>query len=721
MSQIVQTLCVSTRDAVERDDSKMTFELKIDNPSFKGVKVALGSLEFPMVQYTIEEEWNRLYFSEGIALDESNNTLELRVGEDDYTFHFPLRLNAIQSWRIVGTSIVATCQHPHCLEFIPDIDWSDVEVVASPFGRTSIQDAFFMNRLSIVDEYKFSIPLLTNNFVNDYRYPNAGILVIPTIPNPQIFCRLLNRQCGQVSDVSLSFTFDTKHNRFVPQLKNTLREPVVVQFAQQQPLCRLLGLGMTLVRLDASELKTLETQTFSGWDYVALEPGWYSPAHRPMCTGSPLQFSQEVEEAFNRLFFQLPQSVQTGEITSHYLVFVDPCGHMHFCAVPPGRYTPETFCTHLELEMTRLASTTTEGVMFTVEYTNEEYFVFTCECRAGNNIVSNAPFSLLFNHPKQFNPSRIGFPAQPLIGMSTYRSTHRTHFPRISPLGRSPSNVYRVSEIGHQKRLRIHGTTAPALTGLILAYNNDQSILTLNTYLALLPYANGYQPGDIIKLAPCEKRSILEYDIEQKTWLESTPEPCQLAPQWGRTAIVLSVDESADDTYVMCTVYLRVRQTPDLRNCIGNTIQLHTTTEPFNLCFNLSRSIKPHIVGFGVNAVLWGRHGSIESGNYMVPPFEASSVHCLDHPDYVIMTLDEGRSTGLQHTFGSCNKNVFAKIVLYPLAREMGMMPRDMSLSGTSNLNRFTINFFNPDGEPYKFHGSEFSFSLNLVNVIPQS
>ena len=279
--------------------------------------------------------------------------------------------------------------------------------------------------------------------------------------------------------------------------------------------------------------------------------------------------------------------------------------------------------------------------------------------------------------------------------------------------------MYRVTEVGHQKKLRVHSTTAPVLTGLIVSYNNDQSILKLNTYLAQLPYSHGYQRGDVVKLAPCEKKNIFEYDAEEGSWMESTPEPCELAAQWGRTAIVLHVDASENDMYSMCTVYMRVRQTPALRSCIGKTVQLHTSVEPFNMCFNLYHSIKPHIMGFRPNVILWGRDGSVESNNYMISPFDASGVHCLDHPDYVIMTLDEGRGTGLQHTSGNQNKNIFAKIVLYPLAREMGMLPRDISVAGAANLNRFTFRFFNPDGEPYKFHGSDFSFSLNFINMIP--
>ena len=62
----VHTICFHTRDAVERDDSKMVFEMPSNRVRDSALKVALGSVEFPMVQRTIEPEWGRLYLNEGL-------------------------------------------------------------------------------------------------------------------------------------------------------------------------------------------------------------------------------------------------------------------------------------------------------------------------------------------------------------------------------------------------------------------------------------------------------------------------------------------------------------------------------------------------------------------------------------------------------------------------------------------------------------------------------
>ena len=70
----VATLCFHTRDAVARDDSRLTFEVPGDRLRTDAVRVALGSCEFPMVQWTIEEDWNRLYLNEGVRLDDHGAT-----------------------------------------------------------------------------------------------------------------------------------------------------------------------------------------------------------------------------------------------------------------------------------------------------------------------------------------------------------------------------------------------------------------------------------------------------------------------------------------------------------------------------------------------------------------------------------------------------------------------------------------------------------------------
>ena len=75
----VQTMCFHTRDAVERRDSEFVFDVPFDRRRHDPLKVALASCEFPMTQWTIEPEWNRVYLNEGIHLDSTCNFLEISI------------------------------------------------------------------------------------------------------------------------------------------------------------------------------------------------------------------------------------------------------------------------------------------------------------------------------------------------------------------------------------------------------------------------------------------------------------------------------------------------------------------------------------------------------------------------------------------------------------------------------------------------------------------
>ncbi len=721
--QVAKTFCIQTRDAESRDDSTMTFKLKIDDPRTKGIKIALSSLEFPMTQYTIEKDWNRFYFSEGISFDYDtfSTSIKLKLEEEgtisDHHLDMPIRLNQIESWAVLGNNAVCTCNAPHCLHLLKNVDWGEVEVLCSPFGRTSITNAFKDNTLEIVSPVKFKIPISNTNLEvgTVLKSPNAGFLFVPSIPSPYHFCNILNSAASVNGlPVVLTFRYDQNLNKIITEVFSDKKNATI--YIQESFLSRYIGIFTREKKLEYRKTTVIETEVFQGWDYVELEPGWYSPSHRSYCTGQPLRLSQEVESAFNRLYFPLPERIPSGHITSHFLIFTDPCGHLYTCPVPCGRYTPDILCEYLETQMTKLALKTTEGVEFTVEHI-EDKFRISCEIKEDGKL-SPAPFSLMFNHSMQFDPSKLGFSPQPLIGHDSYVADMKTHFPNTTPTRKQKSclNIYRISEIGHQKKMRIHASTPPVLTGLIIGYNNDDCTLALKTYLGQLPYSHGYTKGDVVKLALSKSVEIFEYDSEEKTWNEATAEPCSLAPKFGRTAVVVGTQEKQD--LEMCTIVLKVRKTPQLSSCIGNVLQIHSFIQPFNFCFTLYKSIKPEILGFRQGCLLWGIDGSIQSGDMMIPPYQGPYCHNLDHTDYVIMMLDEAKSTNLQHTSGETNKNIFAKIVLYPLAREVGMMPKDASLVGSSNITNFTIRFLNPDFTPYHFHGAEFSLSLTLLDVI---
>ena len=165
-------------------------------------------------------------------------------------------------------------------------------------------------------------------------------------------------------------------------------------------------------------------------------------------------------------------------------------------------------------------------------------------------------------------------------------------------------------------------------------------------------------------------------------------------------------------------LWLRVRPTPELVGCINRVVTIHAEVHPFNLCFDLPNSIAASQLGYNKGATQLGLDGATLSGPHHLPPFDAPCAHSLDHPDYVLIYLNEGKkSTGLQHQYGNNTTSPFAKLVLYPMVREERMLPRDTTLLSGEALSTFTMRITNPDGSPYHFHGVNFSFSLNFIKL----
>ncbi len=301
----------------------------------------------------------------------------------------------------------------------------------------------------------------------------------------------------------------------------------------------------------------------------------------------------------------MPERIPSGHITSHFLIFMDPCGNMYNCPVPIGKYTPELLCTHLSNEMTKSASKNVPGVEFDVDYIDGR-FTFNCELRE-DNTVSPVPFSLIFNHSLQFDPSKIGFSAQPLMGMSSYTSEFETHFPKTNTFSgiSGATNVYRLSEQSHEKKFKIHAVTSPILSGLIIGYDNSKGILILRTYLGQLPYSHGYSYGDVVKISYSKSTDIYVYD--DSGWNEMKFDSCPISSEFGRTAIVLEYDENT--IMNMCILKLQVRKTPELSNHTKTLVQIQPEVQPFNFCFNLPKSIKKSMLGFSDACILWGLNG----------------------------------------------------------------------------------------------------------------
>lgn len=757
-AQIVHTVCMDTRDAIHTEEGQFTMKLGGDNPRFQAIKVALGSLEFPITQWTIEEDWNRLYYSEGYRLTSDSSWLHLEERADDETntvmVTLPQHVNEIVEFCRRDGFVKVTCANPHglwvdgrrCL--IDAIDWGDVEIVCGVMGRVSLSALHQEGNVEYLNDNEFIVP----DFKCDVR--GGGFLHVPVYPSPSALCATISFALTYSTALAqYEVEYDPKSNK--ASLRATIWPPessrLVIRLYGSE-LASLLGYPspvhervfnrrrtpQNLVAATSNQYDffntsgtddvplVLPSEPFAGWQYVTLEPGWYTPAQRPMCTGQPLRFQQEVELALNRLHFPVPDRIPQGMATAHFLMFNDPGGTMHNCPVYPGRYTAESLASLLETEMTRLSARSMPGVEFSVEYDAEaERFTFQCEVREEGGQVRPAPFDLLFGHPAQFDPSRIGFGTVSLYGFDAYTSTHRVRVPhRIANSAVRPaSNVYRVTEITHQKRLRVQGTPSPQIIGIITDYDASHSVLRLRTYSGQLPYAHGLHAGDVVQITPCGSTELFVFDPDEGDWKGTTLKRCPIAPSWGRSGVVVECADAgscgppmpAADHVDLC---VRVRSTSELAECIGQVLHLQTEVLPVNLCFGLPKSIPNTHLGFPLGAVQAGLDGMVRSGRSRVGPLDAPAVHALDHPDYILIYLNEGKmSTSLQHQRGSNATSPFAKLVLYPMFREERMLPRETTLLSGESLSVFTLRFANPDGTPYHFHGATFSFSLNFIRV----
>ena len=699
----VATICFHTRDAVEREDSALTFEMPAHRlPVQQATKVALASCEFPMVQHTIEPEWNRLWICEGIHIS-AHATLEVVSHSNGdleesrpVRLTLPPRINQVVSSVRRGRWLEVECADPHGLAGAggAPMDIGDANDAPRVFTATGI-DAPISNFEALTPTRFACSPLAGTTGGEDAVY-----VVSPVCAGPHVLCAWLTQSArGAIPGLRLQFVYDA--------LEDMIRLRVTADGAPDGTIFRVVptslahtcGISTASVRVGGAGSREVPSVQTSLWDYIEAPVGFYAPCHRPMCTGQPLRFGSELEAAANRFYFPLgpPPSALPNATTPHLLVFSSPDGDICIAEVPCGRYTPDGLCSHLE---TAMASAIPKGsatpCAFTVWRDVRNRFCIACEKKGPSGIVQPATFGLLFHHPLNLDPERLGFAAQPLSGAHTYVAPTPTRVASVAVVGdgapkhvRVASNVLRVAEVVSQKRFQVHGSAPPSMVATVEAVTASRvgggAVMVLRTLVNNNLFAHGFQPGDVVQVG--------------------APSGGARAPVWG---VVSSLGKEAT---VVCVHAMRGAAAAD------DVLALTTPAPmPWNLCFCKPRTLPAHLVGFRPRAVLWGKDGSVEDGEGRArPPFEAPYTHCLDHPDYVLMTLSEAGGAGLVHIHRGEVKHIFCKLTLYPLFREERMLPRDTTLLH-SHLSRFTLCFWNPDFTPYRFHGAEFSFSLNFYS-----
>lgn len=654
-------------------------------------RVALASCEFPMVQWTVEEEWCRLYTLSGIALANGECDIIIECGDAVAQVRLPMHHNpATATTR--GPHLVVTCAHPHGLAACDGTPNTTV------FGAADARSAVLLGGAD------GDIPLRDVTLVSDVEFwvrtsaSGTGVhtLHLPRIPSPDALCRMLTAAArgGTSSDVGqITFRYDARCDQVI--LAVTCNASTTSRTACVRATTLARRLGLSTVRVPTTPpTTTLPSETTRLWESTRLTPGFYAPCHRPMSTGAPLRLTSELELSLNRLYFPI---IKSGD-APHQLIFAAPDGHVHAACVPPGRYAPTSLAALLQREMNRAVGDESAYV-FTVRHGNARVFCLSCKRRTDN---VGTPFGLLFHHPLCMQAERLGFPAQPLTGSDTYRASTIVDMPH------RPGGIVRASEITHQKRLRFHVASPPSMVAEVVDAPRT-GVVRLRTHVNRMRYAHGLRPGDVIHVASSNATVVLADDGSERPLAAST---AAHIPSLCRCVVVDDASVGIDDVDLVCVRVPPVRGVGDVLTALVVT----PVTDPWNLATCHAGSVPAALLGVRPGVTQWGIDGSVhDDADRALPPFDAPHVHDLDHPDYVLITFSEGTGTSLEHAYNSENRGVFCKLSLYPLFREERMLPRDTALLG-SKLTTFTIGFWNPDmRQSYHFHGAEFSFSLNFV------
>ena len=209
----VATLCFHTLDAERRAEGEFSFNLPNNRLRTNAVKMTLASCEFPMVQQTIEKEWNRFYYSEEIRItpDMSTMNVVLRDFDDEnseysdelHTIRLPLWVNSARCAKGKGNAIIVETEFPHNLVSSKERLLSEHSIL---MGCEQGDFEIIQQNVEYMDEKTFVIIEGCADLVGH------AILHTPCTPTPRALATALRRSCAEQS-IPLLFSYDDKEDQ----------------------------------------------------------------------------------------------------------------------------------------------------------------------------------------------------------------------------------------------------------------------------------------------------------------------------------------------------------------------------------------------------------------------------------------------------------------------------------------------------------------------------
>ena len=689
------TLCLDSRDAQEVSTGVFSFD--VNTYSANGAtRASLASVELPLTQYNIEEEWNRLYIDEITPLSKEE-VLSINISGSVIEAVLPPSMMKV---RVTNAN-----------DEMPNSGFSiGVPLGSDESGAGLGKVLKFESRHGMVFPSSFPIqPSIINQRglpvrlpstwkkVDDFRI-NVGDMNIPfgeydiSIPQSQSPTILVSQLSDQLNPY-ISITYSDKENNFTFRCTSKPPSSRKENTFEVRPFSRL---GVT--RSLKTDVNNVVTSLKGSWKYVEVSPGWYGPCSKPLsCGGKPEDLLRTLDESLNYGQLVPKEDVPEGRFSAYSLEWVDS-KRRRSIPVPNGKYTMSEL-----LSLLNLAFGNAEPPI-RVTYESKKF-----------TFRSDATFSLLLSY-SSMPLSTLGFTKEDVCeGFQSYTSSFK-----VGPSS-DINGMYRVSL--NPKTSRVNFTSSsPSFACRVV--NVDSSVMKVIPYAMQQPYHLHVEKWGEFTVQPL---LFNEYDCLTKQggeWLKM-----KLQSERGFNSFLAhGVEQPSSltsvDSFLTLTLDHHGVATSDWE---GNMIRISKTQTPFSHASGLlPRSLPSTHLGFPKKVIQWGIDGKSQANTIVVsnnsektiqwflPPFEAPSSYSIEHPNYINLYMDQpSNKSTLSHIYNGINSEPFAKIILYPLFRYERNVPSDTRLN--ASMRSFRLRFENPDGTPYHFHGSPFSISITLV------
>lgn len=412
LSHIEYTLALDTRNrdlATYPDANDFVLDVNLPQKSLPIVRMYLGSIELPLTQLTIEEEWSRLYFDEGISVRapmpamnviaapplpanwtnpppaEDLNSLGITIydpadGGNTFTAYVPPWLNPvyIDDYAAIPGPVTFHTYYPHGLHLRSFWNYGAPMQLISTAGATSYPlDGTTDSNITIIDEYTFSIlssgsasPILPLPVPPSSGAHIYGYLHAPAVANPRVFSELVTAAMNDELEnggavpaaFNVKFVYSTDENRFAVMAYYTTAasssplefgvpyEPVLYasgSAASVGQLPKLMGFPCTPI-----PFKTVHPSASS-----AVTPSTAIYSTSPFMCMSSIRItpgfyggaglSNLLADAQQQFNRLTFENNCEGSGNPAAIVLSDRCGVCHEIRIPFGSYQPHTFAAAL--------------------------------------------------------------------------------------------------------------------------------------------------------------------------------------------------------------------------------------------------------------------------------------------------------------------------------------------------------------------------------------